>query len=208
MFEYNIFISKIKMNKYEEILKNVNVSDANELAVLIKYIQRYIDGFCVEYGERDIFLPELIENINICQAIRKKIPDTYLQNECLGTIIIGTVKNDIHSIGKDIVAAMLECYNFRVIDLGVDVRKEQFVNSAIENNADIICLSAMMINTMCYMQKIINEFELRKIREKYCIMVGGACVTEMFARQIGADIYTKNAVDALKEVKEYMLNHK
>lgn len=114
-------------------------------------------------------------------------------NKPRGKVVIGTVKGDLHDIGKNLVAMMLKGSGFEVHDLGVDVEAEKYIQTAEEINADIICMSALLTTTMTYMETVIRELNNRGLREKYLVMVGGAPVNQHFATQIGADYYTEDA---------------
>ena len=113
-----------------------------------------------------------------------------------GTAVIGTVKGDLHDIGKNLVRMMLEGKGIQVIDLGVDVPTEKFITAAKENNADLICCSALLTTTMMEMQNIVTAVNNDEIRKKVKIMIGGAPVTQSFCDSIGADIYTPDAASA------------
>ena len=113
----------------------------------------------------------------------------------IGKVVIGTVKGDLHDIGKNLVASMLEGCGFEVINLGVDVPSEKFVAALRENNADILCLSALLTTTMNYMKEVVAAVEAAGLHVK--IMVGGAPLTESFARSIGAHGYSSNANGAV-----------
>ena len=113
-----------------------------------------------------------------------------------GTAVIGTVKGDLHDIGKNIVKMMLEGKGLEVVDLGVDVSADTFVEKAIEHNANLICCSALLTTTMNEMKAVVEKAEKAGIREKVKIMVGGAPVTKDFCDSIGADCYTVDAASA------------
>ena len=108
----------------------------------------------------------------------------------VGKACIGTVQGDMHDIGKNIVKLMLESKNFEVIDLEVDVPPEVFVQTAIEENCDVICCSALLTTTMPVMRQVVEAAEAAGIRDKVIIMIGGAPVTQAFCDEIGADAYT------------------
>ena len=116
-----------------------------------------------------------------------------------GTVVIGTVKGDLHDIGKNLVASMLEGRGFEVINLGADVSKEKFVACAKEKNADIICLSALLTTTMAYMKEIVDAVKEAGLGTK--VMVGGAPLSAEFAEKIGADGYSSNANEAVELAK-------
>jgi corrinoid protein of di/trimethylamine methyltransferase len=120
----------------------------------------------------------------------------------LGKVVIGTVKGDLHDIGKNLVASMLEGRGFKVINLGTDVSNERFIESARENEADIICLSALLTTTMDYMKDIVDAVKASGLNVK--VMVGGAPLTSEFAAGIGADGYSSNANEAVAVAKELL----
>lgn len=123
----------------------------------------------------------------------------------IGTVVIGTVKGDLHDIGKNLVASMLEGRGFKVVNLGTDVSGEKFIKAVREQNADIICMSALLTTTMVQMEQIIKEVEAAGLRDKVRIMVGGAPVNEDFAMKIGADGYSDNANAATELAKRLMV---
>ncbi|HUW40432.1 MAG TPA: corrinoid protein [Rectinemataceae bacterium] len=113
-----------------------------------------------------------------------------------GSIVIGTVKGDLHDIGKNLVKMMMEGKGFEVHDLGVDVSSEKFVNAAREFNADIVCCSALLTTTMTEMKSVVEALKASGLRDKLTIMVGGAPVTDSFCKSIGADLYSPDAASA------------
>ena len=123
------------------------------------------------------------------------------RREVLGRVVIGTIEGDIHDIGKNIVAAVLEAAGFEVVDLGVDVAPEKFIEVAESSNANVIAISALLSTTMPNMKKVIRMLEERGIRDKYIVIVGGAPVTEEFAKSIGADLYGRDAYDGLSKLR-------
>jgi methylmalonyl-CoA mutase cobalamin-binding domain/chain len=118
-----------------------------------------------------------------------------------GKIIMGTVKGDIHDIGKKIVATFLKLNGFDVFDIGMNVDANEFIKSAIQEKADIIGLSALLTTTMNEQTNIIRELENRGLRERFKVLVGGAPVTQEWADEISADAYGGDAIDAVKKVK-------
>jgi corrinoid protein of di/trimethylamine methyltransferase len=113
-----------------------------------------------------------------------------------GTAVIGTVKGDLHDIGKNLVRMMMEGKGIKVIDLGVDVPTERFIKAAYENQADLICCSALLTTTMMEMENVVSTIEKEGLRAKVKIMVGGAPVTQSFCDSIGADLYASDATSA------------
>lgn len=160
-----------------------------------------LDGMNVvgeKFKNNEVFVPEVLiaaRAMNAGVAILKP----YLTEagvESKGTAVIGTVKGDLHDIGKNLVKMMLEGKGLNVIDLGVDVAPETFVAAAIEHKADIICCSALLTTTMNEMKNVVEEAKKQGIREQVKIMVGGAPVTQVFCDTIGADCYTSDAASA------------
>ncbi len=161
-------------------------------------------------GERmesgDIFLPEVLMAARAMSAgvdILKPLM-TADEQEKGGGVVIGTVKGDLHDIGKNLVAMMLESGGLDVTNLGVDVAPEAFMEQVKENNAKIICLSALLTTTMPMMKETIDLIAEAGIREQVKVLVGGASVTQAFADEIGADGYAPDAGSAAKMVKSMM----
>ena len=126
----------------------------------------------------------------------------------IGKIVIGTVKGDLHDIGKNLVASMLEGCGFEVINIGIDVTCDKFVEAVKENHADILCMSALLTTTMTYMKEVIQALEEAGIRNQVKVMIGGAPVSQGFADEIGADGYSDNANTAVAVAKELIGNKK
>jgi corrinoid protein of di/trimethylamine methyltransferase len=119
-----------------------------------------------------------------------------------GKVIIGTVKGDLHDIGKNLVAAMLEGAGFEVTDLGTDVSPEKFVEAVGTKGANIVCLSALLTVTMPAMKTTVDALSAAGVRDKVKVMIGGAPVTDQFAREIGADSYSENASAAVASARK------
>jgi len=122
----------------------------------------------------------------------------------IGRVVIGTVKGDLHDIGKNLVAMMMKGMGATVYDLGIDVPDRTFVEKAEELNADVVCISALLTTTMPAIGDVIKEFEKSQNRKKYYIMIGGAPVSQSFAEQVGADAYSANASEAADMAKAYL----
>ena len=151
-----------------------------------------------EFEAGRVFVPNLLLSARAMKAALDILKPLMMagQTTTLGTVVIGTVKGDLHDIGKNLVASMLEGRGFKVINLGTDVSKERFIEAARENEADIICLSALLTTTMDVMGKVVELANEAGIRDKVKIMIGGAPVDEAFCRRIGADLYTEDAASA------------
>ena len=157
-----------------------------------------MDRVGVKFRNNEIFVPEVLVAARAMSAGTEVLKPLMAGDDstCLGTVVIGTVKGDLHDIGKNLVKMMVEGKGIEVIDLGVDVPAETFIQTAIEKNAKIICCSALLTTTMPAIADVIKAAEDASIRDKVKIMVGGAPVTQEFADSIGADCYTPDAATA------------
>ncbi|MDR2116474.1 MAG: corrinoid protein [Planctomycetaceae bacterium] len=154
----------------------------------------------------EYFVPELLISARAMQE-SMKILNPLLKSsgvEKIGRIVIGTVQGDFHDIGKNLVASMLEGGGFEVVDLGVDVSPEKFVAAAKEREGTIVAMSALLTTTMPQMKKVIEKLESDGLRATSKVLVGGAPVTDEFARQIGADGYSDNASAAVTLAKSFV----
>ncbi len=128
--------------------------------------------------------------------------------QAVGKVIIGTVQGDLHDIGKNLVGMMLEGAGFEVIDLGVDVPPEKYVQAVREHHPDLVACSALLTTTMLRMKDIILSLDEAGLRGQVTVMVGGAPVTESYTRDIGADLYAPDAASASSRAKELILERK
>ncbi len=163
-----------------------------------------------DFRDGKIFVPEMLVASRAMSAGIKIIEPLFSESgiETIGTVVIGTVKGDLHDIGKNLVAIMMKGIGATVYDLGIDVPDEKFVEKAEEVNADIVCASALLTTTMPAIGDVIKAFETAGVRDKYYIMIGGAPVSQQFADEVGADAYTSNASDAADVAKKYLLSKK
>lgn len=152
------------------------------------------------YEEGEYFVPELIvcsdAMYNGIEVLQKEMGDD--AQDKIGKVIIGVVAGDTHDIGKNLVKIMLETGGFEVVDLGRDVPDQVFIDYAVNNDVDIICMSSLMTTTMPSMPAVIEGLKAAGVRDKVKVMVGGAPVSPAFAKQIGADGYSRNAIEAVK----------
>jgi len=153
-----------------------------------------------KFANGEMFVPEVLMAARAMNAGIDIVKPLLAEGDVtsLGTVVIGTVKGDLHDIGKNLVVMMLESAGFKVVNLGVDAKKEAFVEAAKENNADIVAMSAMLTTTMTYMDEIIKTCKDAGIDAKY--MIGGAPVTPAYAEKISA-IYTADASTAAEKAK-------
>lgn len=163
-------------------------------------------GEMFEQGQ--VYLPELLMAASAFNAAMRILkPEIEARKEQIAktaTVLIGTVQGDVHNIGKNIVATLLETSGFTVIDIGVDRTPLDFVQEAAKAHADVIALSCLMTTTMPSQKAVIDVLKEMKLRDKYFIIVGGAPTSTKWADEIGADGYGQSAVEAVALVKEYV----
>ena len=163
--------------------------------------QGLLDGMSVigeKFKNNEVFVPEVLvaaRAMNMGAALLKPLMKE-AGVEAVGKVCIGTVKGDLHDIGKNLVKMMMEGKGLEVIDLGTDVPPETYVQTAIDQGCQIICCSALLTTTMGMMEEVVKKTEEAGIHDKVKIMVGGAPVTQTFCDQIGADCYTADAASA------------
>ncbi|MDI6617451.1 MAG: corrinoid protein [Clostridiales bacterium] len=159
------------------------------------------------FKEGEIYVPEmLIAGRAMSQGMKILEPIlTKTGVKAVGRAVMGTVKGDLHDIGKNLVIMMLKGTGIEVYDLGVDVPKEVFAQKAEELHADIIAMSALLTTTMPAMKDVVEELKKRNIRNKYIVMIGGAPVTDEYAKEIGADYYTADAATAAEVAKKALI---
>ena len=162
-----------------------------------------------EIGEKfknnEVFVPEVMVAARAMkqgvEILKPYLAEGEVNN--IGRVCIGTIKGDLHDIGKNLVKMMLEGKGFEVFDLGADVEPELFVRTAIDRNCQIICMSALLTTTMNVMGDVVRLAEEAGIRDRVKIMVGGAPLSDAFAREIGADAYTPDAATAADVAMEF-----
>jgi corrinoid protein of di/trimethylamine methyltransferase len=159
-----------------------------------------------DFRDGILFVPEVLLAANAMKAgmelLRPLLANTGAEQ--IGKMVIGTVKGDIHDIGKNLVAMMMEGAGFEVINLGVNNDADAFLAAIREHSPDIIGMSALLTTTMPYMQVVIQALKDEGIRDQIYVMVGGAPLTETFAAEIGADAYGRDAAVSVEIAKEYM----
>ncbi|MGI6372056.1 MAG: corrinoid protein [Caldicoprobacterales bacterium] len=163
-----------------------------------------LDGMGIigeKFKNNEVYVPEVLIAARAMYAgmeiIRPILTETGV--ESIGKVVIGTVKGDLHDIGKNLVKMMMEGRGLEVIDLGIDVSPERFIEAAKEHDAQIIACSALLTTTMTEMKNVVEAAKEAGIRDQVTIMVGGAPVTDSFCKSIGADIYTADAASAAEE---------
>ena len=161
-----------------------------------------------QFGCGQMFLPDLLASAEAMKAAMKILEPEMLkrgsQREALGKIVLGTARGDIHDIGKNLVATILSASGFQIFDLGTSVTPEQFVAKAKEVDADIVGVSALLTTTMSGQRAVIEALDRNSMRPRVKAIIGGAAVTPKWAAEIGADGYSRNAIDALDLAKTLM----
>ncbi len=174
--------------------------------IINNYLVKGMEEIGIRFEEGKAFVPNLLLSARAmkgCLEILKPLMKD-VKAVSLGKLVIGTVKGDLHDIGKNLVASMLEGCGFEVINLGVDISADKFVEAVKEHHADILCLSALLTTTMNYMKEVIEALKAAGLRDQVKVMIGGAPVNEAFAKQIGADGYSSNANAAVTLAKEIL----
>ena len=159
----------------------------------------------VKFKNNEVFVPEVLVAARAMNQGANLLKPLLMESgiKTSGKVCIGTVQGDLHDIGKNLVKMMMEGKGLEVIDLGTDVAPETYVRTAIEENCQIICCSALLTTTMGVMADVVKAAEEAGIRDKVKIMIGGAPVTEAFCQQVGADAYTPDATSAAEKAVEF-----
>jgi 5-methyltetrahydrofolate--homocysteine methyltransferase len=165
-----------------------------------------MDHVGVEFKAGNMFVPEVLRSAKAMSGAMELLKPILAESgvEMVGKIVLGTVKGDLHDIGKNLVAMMCEGAGFEVYDIGKDVAPEGFVEAIKEHNPDIVGMSALLTTTMRTMESTIKALEEAGLRDKVKVMIGGAPVTEDFAKQIGADAYASNAAAAAEIATKFV----
>ena len=202
MVDLNLLYEAILNGKLEQAVDVTNQAIADGVepqAIINGYMIKAMEEVGQRFQRGEAFVPNLLMaaramkgSLDILKPLMKGDAST-----TLGKVVIGTVKGDLHDIGKNLVASMLEGCGCEVINLGVDVPSDKFIAAIKENNADILCLSALLTTTMNYMKDVIEALKADGLRDQVKVMVGGAPVTAMFAEQVGADGYSEDASEAV-----------
>ena len=200
-------IVAIDEDKAKEIAESI-IDKKIDPSTAIKYS---IADAAIKVGEKfdsgEYFLPHLVMAGDLMEAVgailEKNIPAEKIERKKV--IVIGTVQGDMHSVGKNLVATMFKAGGFEVHDMGVDVTSIAFIDKAKEVRADMIALSSLLTTTMPYQKEVIEDLSAMGIRDQFKVMVGGGPVTEVHARDIGADGYGRDAIEALDEVKKLLI---
>ncbi|RLC03411.1 MAG: cobalamin-binding protein [Deltaproteobacteria bacterium] len=187
------------------VVENVKTAVNREISIdeiLNKGLIGAMDVVGEKFSSGEIFVPEMLQAAKAMQA-GLEVLKPHLTGDAIvekGTVLIGTVKGDLHDIGKNLVTMMVEGAGFNVIDLGVDVDTDKFISEAQAHDADVVCLSALLTTTMPIMAKTVEAFKETGLKAK--IIIGGAPVTDAYAQQIGADGFSDNAPGAVELIRK------
>ena len=198
---------ELQKGNYEEIPKfvqealNANIPPSK---ILSDGLVAGMDVVGEKFRRDEFFMPEVLISARAMQAgmniLRPKLIETGAK--LAGKIVLGTVKGDLHDIGKNLVGMLMEGAGFQVIDLGIDVPSERFVEAVKMNRPNILGLSSLLTTTMPKMKEVIESLVEAGVRGRVKVMVGGAPVTEKFAKDVGADAYAPEAASAVEKARE------
>ena len=191
----------------EEIVEEVNELLSREMGpydVLTKGLVAGMDIVGIDFRDGILFVPEVLMAAKAMKAgmevLRPLLAETGAPK--MGTMVIGTVKGDIHDIGKNLVAMMMEGAGFEVINIGINNSVEKFIDAINEHDAEIVGMSALLTTTMPYMRVVINALKEKALRDAIIVLVGGAPLNEAFAEDIEADSYCRDAAVAVETAKK------
>lgn len=207
MLEIKEIAEKLILGKSGEVRQLVQKALDEKLNVETILKEGLIAGMNVvgaKFKNNEMYVPEVMLSAR-CMKSAMEILRPFLSSKNVksaGTIVIGTVRGDLHDIGKNLVTMMLEGAGFEVVDLGVDIPEEQFVQAIKEKRSNILALSCLLTTTMPAMKEVIRALEGSGLRDKVKVMVGGAPITEEFAGKIGADAYAADAASAVDRARE------
>lgn len=197
-------IFKGDLNKAKALVQQAIDNGETPKSIIDENMIPAMEGIGKEFEAGKVFVPNLLLSARAMKGSLELLKPLLAgsQSTNLGKVVIGTVKGDLHDIGKNLVASLLEGCGFEVVNLGVDIPKEKFVDAARENDADIVCISALLTTTMTYMKEVVDALQDAGLRAR--IMVGGAPVSAEFAVQVGADAYSSNANEAVEVAKSLL----
>ena len=198
-------VQKGKSKIVKELVQQAIDEGANVEEILTKGL---LDGMGIigeKFKNNEVYVPEVLVAARAMSMGTEVLKPLLAANgvKATGKVCIGTVQGDLHDIGKNLVKMMMEGKGLEVVDLGTDVAPETFVQTAIEQNCQVICCSALLTTTMPVMEEVVKAAEVAGIRDKVKIMIGGAPVNEEFCKRIGADCYTVDAASASDAAVEF-----
>ncbi|AUX08123.1 5-methyltetrahydrofolate--homocysteine methyltransferase [Halalkaliarchaeum desulfuricum] len=213
LLEIQQSIIDLEEDRTEELTKQAIDEGYDPLDILQKGLTKGVKTVGDKFGRGEVFLPELAMSADCMRAgvqhVDPLLADLELDDEDTGgKFLIGTVDEDIHNIGKNILITMLKANGFEVVDLGVEIPNEEFVEAVKEHDPDILGMSALMTMTMDHQEEVIELLEEEGLRDDLKIMVGGAPTSKEWCEEIGADGYGDNADAAVEVAKELVEEHR
>ncbi len=192
--------------KVAELIKKALEEGISPKDILEKGLITGMDIIGEKFKNNEVYVPEVLIAARAMHAgmdvLKPVLTDSGV--EPVGKVVIGTVKGDLHDIGKNLVKMMLEGAGFEVIDLGVDVTADKFIETIKEHNPNIVAMSALLTTTMSYMKTVIEELKEAGFRDQVKVIIGGAPITDKYANEIGADGYAPDAASATDKCKELL----
>jgi len=187
------------LNEAKQIATEAIEANIDPQVIINDYMSKAMEEVGARFEAGTAFVPELLMAARAMKGALELLKPSMATAsvKTIGKVVIGTVKGDLHDIGKNLVASMLEGCGFEVINLGVDVSSDKFIAALKDNNANILCLSALLTTTMNYMREVVAALEESGIRNEVKVLIGGAPISDNFAKQIGADGYASNANSAV-----------
>lgn len=204
--EISSLLVEMEEEKVVELCKETIEENIEAYETITNALVPGMDEVSRLYEEEEYFLPEVLMCSDAFNA-GLEVVKPYLDKNSMGKpikIVIGVIEGDTHDIGKNLVRILTEASGFEVYDLGRDVKLDKFIEKAEEVNSDIICMSTLMTTTMDGMKTVIDRLKERNIRDKYKVMIGGGPISQRFADMIGADVYSKDASEAVRKAREVM----
>ena len=196
--EISTFMQRGRSPKVKELVQQALDEGISPQEILEQGLLSGMNVVGVKFKNNEVFVPEVLIAARAMNAGIEVLKPALLADgvEAKGKVVIGTVKGDLHDIGKNLVRMMIEGQGITVVDLGVDVSPEQFYEAAVAEKAQVVCCSALLTTTMGEMKNVVKIFEEKGIRDQVKIMVGGAPITQSFCESIGADCYAADAATA------------
>lgn len=210
MANLELLYEAILKGKQKDAIEQTNAAIADQVSpkeIIDNYMIKAMEEIGNRFEKQQAFVPELLmagramkASLNLLQPLLKDAGGASFA----GKVVIGTVKGDLHDIGKNLVASMFEGCGFEVFDVGIDADSDKFIDAIREHDANILGMSALLTTTMPYMKTVIEALEEAGLRNKVKVMVGGAPVSAGFAAEIGADGYSDSANSAITKAKELL----
>ncbi len=199
-------IVNYEQDKVDNICKNIVQDNIDPTEAIERGVRKGLGEVGQRFEREELFIPELLAAGKTAEKAIKVLTSGLqsCQEKYLGRVVIGTVRGDIHDLGKNIVTLMLRTAGFEVFDLGIDVPPESFIEKIQEVNSDIVGLSALMMTTLPAQREVIEALIESNLRSKVKVMVGGVATSDQWAKEIGADAYADNASIAVRKAKELL----